>query len=83
MLLLLIALTLPLLAVVTGLALRRSGPVARLLCPACDGDVARDFNACPRCGTALRRSCPGCGEAVRVLWRACPHCGRRLGDGGR
>lgn len=78
MLLLFIAAIVPLLAVITALAVRRRREGPRLLCPACGGAVERDFNACPACGTRLRLSCPACGESVRALWRACPHCGTHL-----
>jgi type IV pilus assembly protein PilB len=49
-------------------------------CPACGGDVAVDFAACPHCATVLRASCAGCGRSLRAGWVACPYCTSAVTD---
>jgi RNA polymerase subunit RPABC4/transcription elongation factor Spt4 len=46
----------------------------RMLCPACGGAVAVDFNACPHCGQRLSGGCNKCGRALQAGWSFCPFC---------
>jgi predicted amidophosphoribosyltransferase len=78
-LLIVLILALPVLGIFAGYLHRREGDRVRLLCPACGGEIRRDYQACPHCGTVLQSACPACGKAVRSLWRSCPHCGTALG----
>jgi predicted amidophosphoribosyltransferase len=79
MLLIFLIFALPILGILAGYLHRREKDQVRLLCPACGGDVKRDYLACPHCGTRLQSECPECGKPVRSLWRSCPHCGTPLG----
>jgi predicted amidophosphoribosyltransferase len=72
-------LALPVLGLLAGYLRRRDSDRVHLLCPACGGEISRDYMACPHCGSRLQSPCPACGKPVRSLWKSCPHCGSPLG----
>jgi type IV pilus assembly protein PilB len=45
-----------------------------VVCPACGGAVAIEFNVCPKCAHRLIGGCHKCGRGLQPEWDYCPYC---------
>ena len=50
----------------------------KLICSACEADLAQGARYCAQCGVAVERTCPGCSQPAEASARFCPSCGTSL-----